>query len=174
MLSELSDVATLALEMLKFRVDDPGFLDVVGFAYNMGKQSVLYMDDSQVELNLKYCAQWRATFLTIAKEMARLLDKAERVYKVWWAKRYEDARKELLEEQRKEVKDGYRTKGGYGVISGEAITNRVLVENETQYHQWQEHLDKFRQTVNFFDSLADDIKHRGMVLMNINREKGQF
>jgi len=173
-LKEMVTYTSLLIDMVHARVDDDAFPKIVEFVFNLKETAIAYMDDMQVEQHLKYCALWKATFKTLSGELQLLLDKATRNYKVWWARVYETAKKELLAEQRKEIKDGYRTKGGYGNITKDDITNRVLLTQSFAWANWNAQLDDIKRTVLFFEALTDDLKHRSYTLCNVNKEKGQF
>ena len=173
-LNKLTEYTDLLIQMVQARVEDDMFRQIVEFVFNFDKATISYMDDQQVQLHLRYCSQWRATFTTLVSELALLLEKADRHYKVWMAKRFEEAKAELIEEQKTQVKEGYRTKGEFGRLTKDDITNRILTRWEEDNERWNGQLDRIKRTHGFFQSLADDIKHRAMVLMSINKGQSQF
>lgn len=153
--------------MIEDRLHEETFQEVLDYVCNFGEHKVAYITLEEEERQLRFCAKWKFTFSQIRDEMEFYRDRAERAFKIWWANRSKETRTKILLQHKEEIGAKLRTKGNYGEITKDEIRDTIISTYPVEWQQWQDYIDRLNKGSKMMDNLADDIKHRSIILMNL-------
>ncbi len=161
--------------IIEQRVYSKTFEKLVSYISNFDGELTTRLTEEEKDDQLVLCSQYKYTLMDIAKEIKMHVRDVERKFKIWKAKRYEILRNNLLTEQKNEIKDGFRTKGGFGNITEFTLKNRLLSLYGTEWDRWQTYIDKIEKSYLFITNILEDMENRSNILKNLNnKDKNRY
>lgn len=147
------------------------FEKIVNYLSEFSSEIVDRMTDERQEEELIFCSRYNFTLSQIALQLSFYRDKVEREYEIWLSKKLIEAQKKFLEEQKRDVESGIRTKGSIGNFTKDDLRGRVIYEFEDEFRLWNEYMAEVKRAQKFVENMLTDIDKRAMILMAIARKR---
>ena len=158
------------VKLVETRVYSETFEKLVDYLSVFDGEIITRLTEDEKDEQLILCSQYKYSLLDIAKEIKMYLNLINDEFSIWQAKKYEALRLDLLEEQKQEITDGYRSKGRYGEISQFTLKQGLLNKYGRDWKRWRGYINKIEKSHIFILNMLEDMETRANSIKNLNNK----
>lgn len=168
-LERFTDWSEELTAIIESRIFSGGFKQVIDILSAFGDEPVTRLTLSELDDQLTLCSQYRFTFSETAAEIRRYQKRVKSYFDIWMAEKRIRAKKDILKDHQIEIDAGRANKSFYDKVTGSEVSDRLMVDNETQYRVWMDFLSHIEGAATFLENLVADIDQRSMILMSLRK-----